>query len=854
MNSFQGLSAKQAEQKLKEYGYNEIKEKNSFNAIKLLIKQFTSPILIILIIAGILSWAIGFLPGQEGHAVDSILIIIIVLLSGLSGFAQEYKSEKTARALKKMANPTATVIRDGEIREIGTKYLVPSDVIILNQGDFIPADGKVLKTEGLLHINESALTGESEQVGKKIGGKVYKGTFVDAGGGAVEITATGMDTEIGSIADSLQSMEEVQTGFQREVASFSKKIILALSGIIVVFTVAAVFKYNFYQSLLTAISLAVSSIPEGLPAVLAIVLSMGAGRMAKQNALVKRMAAVESAGATQVICTDKTGTLTKNEMTVRYLYNNNNVIGHKEKKAIKEKADSLVRCGILCNNARKRIDNSGKRIYYGDQTEVALLKFADRIGMTNKNLSAKWNRLTENPFSSKRKMMSVVCGSKDNKEKTLYAKGAPEVLVKKCDRVLRNGREEEIKQQDRKKILKQMEDFASQGLRVLGFAYKKNVDEQKAEKEEEKMCWLGLQAMIDPPHKGVKQALADCYLAGIRVIMITGDNSLTARAIAEEVGFKNLEVVSGDELDKMDDKELEEKLNNGVNIFARTSPFHKFDISKILQRKYSVAMTGDGVNDALAIKRADVGIAMGKNGTDTSKEAADIILLDDNFATIRNAVREGRRIFNNIKKFLNYLLTSNVSEVIVLFIATLFMSLKEPILLPAHLLWINLMTDGLPALALGKDPAERDIMKKPPREKGAPLIDGKLFYYIVGIGLWLSLILLVMFLYVRAVEDFLTARTVLFTGFVLLEFSVIVSVRVRENIKWSSNWWLNFALIGSLGMQLLILYTPLNQFFHISPHGLGVFEWAVLAMGFILSCLGVIVITKIGMKWMKEDR
>jgi Ca2+-transporting ATPase len=848
-----GLKTSEAKEKLRQYGYNEIKEKTSFNVLKLLVRQFTSPIIVVLIIAAALSWGVGFLPGQEGHAVDSVLILIIVFLSGLSGFFQEYKSERTARALKKMANPTATVFRDGQAKEIKTRYLVPSDVIVLNQGGFIPADGKVLETEGVLHVNESALTGESAQIGKGKGDEVFKGTFVDAGGGIIEITATGMNTQMGSIADSLQSMKETQTSFQREIASFSQKIILLLGGVIVVFTGVAIFKYSFYQSLLTAISLAVSAIPEGLPAVLAIVLSMGAKRMARQNALVKKMAAVESAGATQIICTDKTGTLTKNEMTVRYLYNNDEVIGYKQRSAITKEADILVKCGALCNNARKRVNEDGERAYYGDQTEVALLKFADKMKMSQTISSKGLSRLSENPFSSQRKMMSVIYGAKENsKDNTLYAKGAPEILIEKCGYFLKKGKKRKLSKKDKERILKQNEDFASQGLRVLGFAYKEDVSKNDSEQEEKDMCWLGLQAMIDPPHKGVKKALADCYGAGIRVIMITGDNALTAKAIAREIGFKNLDVISGVRLDSMSDNELEKELNKGTNIFARTSPFHKSRISKILQLKYSISMTGDGVNDALAIKQADVGIAMGKGGTDVSKEASDIILLDDNFATIRNAVQEGRRIFNNIRKFLNYLLTSNVSEVIVLFFATLFLTMEEPILLPAHLLWINLLTDGLPALALGKDPAERDIMRKPPRKKGAPLINSALFYYITSIGLWISLILLVMFLYVRATEGFLAARTVIFTGFVLLEFSVIVSIRVREDIKWSGNWWLNFALLGSLGMQLLLLYTPLNRFFDVSPQGLGLFEWIVLMIGFFVSCIGVVFITKAGMKWVDK--
>ena len=851
-SKIQGLTNEEAKKKLREYGDNQIRGSSSVHPFKILFRQFTSPIMLVLIVAALISWGMGFLPGQEAHSVDTILILTIVFLSGIAGFVQEYKSEKTVETLKKMATPTVTVIREGEQCCINIKNLVPGDAVILEQGGFVPADGEVLKTEGVLRINESALTGESQAVSKEEKDEVYRGTYVDAGGGVIRVTKTGMETEIGSIASSLQSMKDQQTNFQKEIATFSRRIIIILSILIVIFTGVAALKYTLYQSLLTGISLAVGAIPEGLPAVLAIVLSIGASQMARKNALVKKMAAVESAGATQIICTDKTGTLTKNEMTVKYLYYNERVFENKFGSPQKKEAFPLVKCGLLCNNVRETKDKNNKKTLSGDQTEVSLVKFARKLGMYREGLKKVGERLAENPFNSKRKMMSVVYGQKNKKNNTLYAKGAPEVILEKCDRIYKGGKVQKLSKEEKEKITSQNQEFAGSGLRVLGFAYKEKVNAEKIEEEEEGLCWLGLQSMIDPPHRGVKKALSDCYKAGIRVIMITGDNALTASSIAEEIGFDNLKVVSGKEMDEMTDEELEEELRSGTNIFARTSPFHKCRILDILQQDHSVAMTGDGVNDALAIKQADVGIAMGKQGTDTSKEASDIILLDDNFATIRNSVREGRRIFNNIRKFLNYLLTSNVSEVAVLFVATTFMSLKEPILLPAHLLWINLLTDGLPALALGKDPAEKDIMKRVPREKGTPLINKKLLYYIVGIGGWISLLLFGIFFYVRTLEDFLVARTALFTGFVLLEFSVIVSIRVREQINWGANWWLNISLLASLGMQVLVLYSPLNQFFHISPDGLGIKEWLILLGAFLLSCLGTILITKAIMRWAKE--
>lgn len=844
-----GLTTVEAKKRLQEHGYNRIEGSSSVHPFKILFQQFFTPLMLVLIIAALVSWGVGFLPGQESHAIDTILILVIVVLSGIAGFVQEYKSEKTVETLKKMANPTVTVIRDGKQQEISAEEVAPHDMIVLNQGDFVPADGEVYKIEGLLRINESALTGESEAVSKNKGKEVYRGTYVDAGGGVVEVTRTGMGTEIGNIAHSLQAMEKEQTRFQREISKFSRRIIIILTVFIAVFTAVAIFKYTLYQSLLVGISLAVGAIPEGLPAVLAVVLSMGARNMASRNALTKKMAAVESVGATEVICTDKTGTLTKNEMTVRRVFYDEKVFDASKNNISQKKLLPIIKTGLLCTNVEKGVGDNGREEFFGDQTEVALVKFAHKMKLYKEKILGRQEKLTEIPFDSKRKMMSAVFGT-GSKNNTMHTKGAPEVLIKKCDRIYEQGKVKKMSKAKKQEILKKNEEFAGQGLRVLGFAYKKNVDPGKVNLEEKNLCWLGLQAMIDPPNRGVKQAIKDCYTAGIRIIMITGDNSLTARSIAEEVGFKNLAVMNGEKVDKISDKKLREKLKEGVNIFARTSPFHKSRILKILQKDHSVAMTGDGVNDALALKKADVGIAMGKKGTDTSKEAADIILLDDNFATIRNAIKEGRRIFDNIRKFLNYLLTSNFAEVLVIFIATVFMTFEEPILLPAHLLWINLLTDGFPALALGRDPAQKETMKQKPRRKGEPLVNKRLLWLIGAIGFLLTFVLLTVFIGVHELKGFESARTALFTGFVLFECARIGSIRAREKIGWFSNWWLIGALAMSMGLQLIVIYTPLNKAFDVIP--LGVVEWMILGAGLIISYLGAIYITKGVVRWVEQ--
>ncbi len=834
-----GLSNNEAKKRLKKYGKNEIKKRTKANPIFIFLSQFKSPLIIILIIASIISWAVGFLPGQDSNLIDTVLILIIVFVSGISGFFQDYKAEKTIEALQKIATPKTIVIRNNIEINIPITEIVPDDVILLNEGDVIPADCRLIAVFNL-EIDESIITGESNAIKKGINKEVFKGTFVNSGHAKALVLKTGMKTKIGNIAEKLQAMQEEETTFQKEISSFSKKILYSITAIILVIFVVGLIKYHLYESLLLSISLAVAAIPEGLPAVLTLVLAIGAKVMFSKNALVRKLNVIESVGAVDIICTDKTGTLTKNEMSVTKLFFNHKVFDTNTIKDAKE-IKQLLLCGGLCNNS-KIIHQEDQNIYLGDQTEIALKKIYDKFVTPE-----KYKKLKEISFSSKRKIMSTI-HEKEN-TKFVFSKGAPEILIEKCNRIYLNGKIIKLNKKIIKEILSKNKEFASGALRVLGFAYKESKGKISEKDAEKNLVWLGLQAMIDPPRPEVKQAIKECYTAGIRVIVLTGDNPTTAKAIADEIGIKTGGIIEGYELDKLTDKKLEEKLNSTINIFARISPFHKLRILEILKKKYRVAMTGDGVNDALALKKADVGISMG-DGEEVAKEASDIILLDNNFASIVSAVKEGRRSFDNIRKFINYLFVCNLAEVGVLFIATLFLTLKEPILLPIQILWINLLTDGFPALALGLDPARPNIMKEPPRKKNESIINKKLSYLIGFIGFAKMLVLFATFILVGYISSIQEARTALFTGFVLYEFVRIGTIRSQEKLTWFSNKWLLWALIISVLMQLIIIYTPFNQLFHIQA--LGIYSWIILLTGITLSYVVAIWITKVINKHVKN--
>jgi len=842
MINLKGLSSAEASSKQKQFGKNEIRRTKKVNPLKIFLSQFTSPLIILLILAAIISIGIGYLPGQVPNFIDAILILVIVFASGISGFFQEYQAEKSIEALQQYSTPVIQAVRDGKTFELSVVDLVPGDIVLLEAGDIVPADGQILESFNL-GLDESILTGESAVAEKKSQDEVFMGTSVYVGSAKVAITKIGMKTDIGKIADKLQQIEKGKTVFEEEIENFSKKIFW-LTGVVSIFVFVGNFlKYDLYESVLTTISLAVAAIPEGLPAVVVLALAVGAKSMHKNNALIRKLSVVESIGAVDIICSDKTGTITKNEMSVVHLCSNSKVLNaevtdfdEREKKEVW----LLVECGILCNNTKVSGHPEGKRKYLGDQTEIALIKIGESFGMMSEDLKNKYIRLDEISFSSDRKLMSVIVEDKSiaGGQIKVFSKGAPEVVLEKCHRILVNGQIREITLEEKTIISDENKNFASNALRVLGFAFKDV--HNLADDPEKDLIWIGLQAMTDPPHDGMKEVLADCKTAGIRVIMITGDNMTTAKAVANLVGLDSAGVLSGADLDQLSDSELEKRLAGGVNIFARTTPFHKLKILKILQKKYRVVMTGDGVNDSLALKQADVGVAMGIRGTTVSKEASDIILLNDNFATIVVAIKEGRRIFDNIRKFIGYLLVSNFAEISVLFLSTIFFTLENPILLPAQILWINLLTDGLPALALGVDPAHKGIMSKKPRGKDEPIIDKKLGWSIVSIGTMKTIILLLTFLVILPRgED--VARTALFTGFVLYEFVRIASIRHSEKMSWFSNPWLISALTFSLLLQFIVLYSPLNVFFHVVQ--LGFYEWIVLGVGAALGYVMAIMIT-----------
>lgn len=818
-----GLTTKKAQTLLKRYGENSIEKSKGHSTIVLFIEQFTSPLVIILFVAACLSYLTSYLPGQDTNIVDTLLILIIVAFSGIAGFFQEYKAEQSIEALQKMSSPTAKVIRDGKTIEIKALEIVKGDLIILESGAVVPADAKNIENNDL-NVDESSLTGESKQILKKKNEMVYMNSFIYTGKGKAVVTETGMNTKIGEIAEKLQDIESANTSFENEIEDLSKKISIGIVFIALAIFLVSLLKYSFYDALLTAVSLAVASIPEGLPATISLSLAVGARAMSSRNSLVRKLAVVESIGAVDYICTDKTGTLTKNEMEVVQIHTYNQVrdVSTINSKKLSKDLEQLFVCGALCNDV-ELINNE----WSGDPTEIALLKASEKMDIKKEILEGTYKVVSENPFNSERKMMSVVV--KERKEIKVYSKGAPEILIEKCNKVLVNGKIKKMTSKIKEEILEQNKDFSEQAMRVLGFAYK----EDKTDESETNLVWIGLQAMIDPPREEAKAAIKTARSAGIKVLMITGDNAITAKAIGEKIGLESKGVVAGDQMEKMSKSDIELKLRNKYTIFARVSPFHKLKILEVLQKDYRVAMTGDGVNDSLALKKADVGIAMGINGTEVAKESSDIILMDDNFSSIIVAIKEGRKIFDNIRKFINYLLVTNIAEVAIIFIATLFFTLDKPILLPVQLLWINLLTDGMPALALGIDPARPNIMKEKPRGKDEPLINKKLSLIIAAIGIKKIIILTITFLIIYAFQGEEKARTALFTGFILYEFVRIASIRAQEKLSWFSNKWLLWALVASLILQLVVVYTPLQNFFYVT--GLDIFEWSVLLIGIVIA-------------------
>jgi Ca2+-transporting ATPase len=862
-----GVSSDEADRRLSEYGPNEIHEAERTSALNLLLSQFRNPLIYLLVVASLLSLGTGFIPGGEPSYTEAVFIVLIIAANAVFGFVQDYQATRSIEALRELATPDATVLRGGEKRSIDAEQLVPGDVIYLEQGDAIPADAKVLDAEEL-RTNESPLTGESAPVEKTTGtvdedtplaerrNMVYKNTTVVKGRGRAVVVETGMGTEVGGIASQLGAADARQTPFQTEVAHLGKQI-----GGLVVFLIVLVVSVQFLFTateptaiLLVGITLAVAGVPEGLPAVVTFTLALGAREMVDRNALVRRLPVVESLGSVDIIVTDKTGTVTENEMTVTRLYTSGSVIDLSESSPSSATGDGgsqqvaangdqshdsdvapLLRCGTLCNNAERTDDGE----YRGEPTEIALRRIAD-----DADIDSAGERIREIQFSSERKRMTAIVG---DGEPTAYMKGAPETVLDRCDSVLEDGDVSELTDKKRQEILDETRSFAADALRVLGFAFK-SVDDPSADADqiEDEMVFLGLQGMLDPPREEVADAIADCRSAGIRTVLATGDNLTTAQAVGEQIGLDPDGALTGGDVTDQSDDELGQTIED-VDVFARVEPDHKVRILNALQDNgHNVVMTGDGVNDAPALTQADVGVAMGKRGTDVARQASDMILQDDNFATIRDAIREGRGIFENVRKFVNYLVSTNTGEVLVVFLGVLLGSLLFPaqfsgtsqalILTPILILWINLVADTLPALALGADPHADGLMDRPPRPTDEGVINARVLVSILTIAVLLAVTGLGIFFYaLDRTGSLLRAQSLLFTFIVVVELIRIQVIRSRYDQTLRSNLWLVGAIGVSLLVQLAVLYTPLHDFFRVVP--LTLVEWGWIAVGFVVFLL-----------------
>lgn len=829
--SERGLSSSEAKRRLKKYGPNSIKEKKKISPLKIFFNQFKSFLIAILGAAVVISGYIGYREFLThggsifSHMTDPIVIGIILIVNAVLGFRSEYNAEKSIEALKKLTSLKATVIRDGKEKKIDAADVVPGDIIVLATGDKIPADSYILNAV-ILETQEAALTGESTPVIKepcvlKKGAAVadrknmvFSSTIITKGRGLAVVTATGMESEIGKIAKLIQEEERPETPLQKDLKHLGKWLgILTIIITVIVFTAGIITGKDYMEMFLASISLAVAAIPEGLPAVVTIALALGITRLAKKKALIRKLPSVETLGSTTMICTDKTGTLTHNEMTVEKIFVNNKVVditgaGYETKGKFSENPKNFMKIleiGALCNDATLE-----KNKVIGDPTEGALIVSAAKAGLIKESLDKKYKRINEIPFDSRRKLMTTI--HKVNSKYTAHTKGAPDELLKICKRIMINGKVSKLTKEQRAKILKKNESFARNALRVLGFAYKEVKNPKAKDNDIEKdLIFVGLQAMIDPPRQEAKAAIAKCKKAGIDVKIVTGDHAITATAIAQQLGLEG-KTMTGAELEKVKDLS---KIVEDIAIFARVSPEHKLLIVKALKKKrHVIAMTGDGVNDAPALKKADIGIAMGRTGTDVAKEASEMILMDDNFSHIVKAIEEGRNIYENIKKFVYYLLSSNMGEILTIFVA-IMIGLPLP-LVAIQILWINLVTDGFPALALGIDPREPDIMERKPRDPKEKIVNKHRTFLMIIIGIIMMTGTLALFWRYLGFKETIYAQTIAFTTLMMYQMFNVLNSRSEINsvFKLKRNNLLYVAIAVSIALQFVVIYTPINSFFH----------------------------------------
>ncbi len=866
-----GLSDSEARARLSKHGYNELPKEKRSGAFFLFLAQFRNFLIILLVIAALISLFLGEL-------VEAFAMAVIILLSAALGFIQEFRAERAMEALEKVSAPTARVLRNGREDRVAAREIVPGDIMLLEAGDIVAADSRVIEAIRL-QIDEASLTGESVPSAKvtvpfKLGTSIadqenmaFMGTTVTYGRGRAVVAATGLATEFGKIAVSIHTAEESKTPLQVKFEQMARQIGLGVVLLVCFVFVGGILRGDggFADSapgmLVFALSLAVAAVPSALPAIVAISLAIGAKSLAARNMIIKKLPAAESLGAVTVICSDKTGTITNNEMTVTRLFVDGRFvsvsgIGYEpvgkfsfDGNALDPKdVELLLRIGCLCNNAGLSYAG-GKWQVIGDPTEGALVVLAGKGGLQADALKQMYSVVQELPFDSERKMMSVVFRDKAAREAVAYVKGAPDILLRNCDKVLQDGRVRRLSEADRRRILEVNNSFANDALRVLGFAYRElpQAKGYDADVVETNLVFVGLAGMIDPPRQEVAAAVAQCKEAGIKVIIITGDHALTAKAVAGQIGlFQEGDVVlTGEEIERMPEYELS-KVIGKVRIIARALPIQKSKVVDALKRAgHVVAMTGDGVNDAPALKKADVGIAMGITGTDVAKEVSKAVLADDNFATIVNAVSEGRNIYDKVIKSTRYLLSCNVGEIVTVFLA-IVIGFPLP-LVPLQILLMNLVTDGVPAMGLGMEPAEGDVMKRPPRNpKERPITRGGLAL-IALFGLVMAFGTLFIFgLYYDASDSktLSIARTAAFTTLVMFEMFAVIgsrSIAPLKKLNPFTNKWLLGGVAVSVLIQIAVVYlAPLQKVFSTVPLGVG--EWVrilvVASLGFILMELG----------------
>jgi Ca2+-transporting ATPase len=850
-----GLDTDEASKRLIEYGPNEIARAKKISPWLLFLEQFKDLLIIILLIAVVLSAILG-------ETVDAIVIFVIILFAAGLGFVQEYRAEKSIEALKKMAAPVAHVIRDGKQREIPSSEIVPGDVVLIKTGDRIPADGRLIESINL-RTDEASLTGESTPVAKNtdsiegeagtgdLRNMVFAGTSASYGRGTAVITATGMNTEFGKIASLLQEVKEEQTPLQINLDRMGRIIVIAALALTAVLAILGIIRgHEWLEMLLWGVGLAVAAVPEALPAVVTVSLSLGVQKMAKRHALMRKLPAVETLGSTTFICSDKTGTLTQDQMTIRRMYVEDKTLdvsgsGYEPKGEFLEQGkqinpnslpalQKLLTAGLLCSDTTLANEN-GLWEVKGDPTEGALVVLAAKAGFEQDEVVREAPRIHEIPFTSESKRMTTVHDTPQGRMG--MAKGAAEIILDDCRYILKQGKEIEIDKTEREKILSSAKSMADDALRVLGLAYKKTYVSEPDAELQKNMVFLGLVGMIDPPRPEVKEAIRICDTAGIRTVMITGDHKATAVAIARELGImKGGLAFSGTELDRLSQQEFEDLVEK-IEVYARVSPSHKLRVVEALTRKgHVVAMTGDGVNDAPALKKADIGIAMGITGTDVTKEAAGMVLTDDNFASIVSAVEEGRGVYSNIKKYLVYLLSCNLGEILLMAAAILlgpFLGLYDGILplVTVQILYLNLATDGLPAIALSIDPPDADLMKHKPRPRKQTIFTRSVTSYLLIAGVWTALIGLGVFTWAintgRSLED---AQSLCFVTLILTEFFNAFNCRSLENsifkIGFFKNRWLVLSICWEITLLLLIVYLPpLHGPFNTFP--LAWWEWLI---------------------------